>query len=114
MDSPLYDYGIFIELLNMEWPFLLYLARDISNQVGISTVDLIDYLQNNKKSNASFHLNHEIEEFAMTHSIDQDYDVDKFINKEQLLINIHPKKMKQFSINAKKNEDTHWFQEKQC
>ena len=30
----------------------------------------------------------------MTHSMDEDYDGDKFINKERLLITIRPNEMK--------------------
>jgi hypothetical protein len=77
-----------MERLSMERPFLSYLGKKISNQYGLTEIELIHYLQKKRNCNSNFHLDQEIKDFAIRHSISTDYDIEKFIQEENLFINI--------------------------
>ncbi|CAF3370534.1 unnamed protein product [Rotaria socialis] len=91
--DPIYDLNFDIQNLQASNSFLSYLIRTVADQFGLSMNELIDFLRIKKRSNATFHLNLEMKEFARRHLIDQQYDLQKFIHDEKLLINISDVKM---------------------
>lgn len=90
----IYDTSFDIQSVQSTSSFLSYVIKIVANQFGLTMVELIEFLRVKQKSNATFHLDCELKEFARRHITDEKYDLFKFIEQEQLLINVDVVEMK--------------------
>jgi hypothetical protein len=84
----LYDDTISMERGTMEQPFLSYLVEKISNQYRLAEIELIHYVQTKRNCNSNLHVDQEIKNFAIIHSVTKDNDVEKFMHEKNLFIKI--------------------------
>jgi hypothetical protein len=60
-------------------------------------VDLVQFLRIKRKSNDTFHLNSDIKIFAERHQLDRKYDLLKFVDEQDLLIDVKAIEMAKLS-----------------
>ncbi|CAF1107347.1 unnamed protein product [Rotaria sordida] len=79
----------FEQNLDKQNTFLSYSINQVAQQIGLTSSELVKYLQVKQQSNANFHLNDEIKEFAKRHITDENYNLLNLIAEQQLLVSFN-------------------------
>jgi hypothetical protein len=84
--QPVFDENVHAESLQTNKNYLSYILQETANKFGSSFIDLISFLRTKQKANSNYHLEANIKKYAQQHVSEQTFDLLKFIQVEELLL----------------------------
>ncbi|CAF2691020.1 unnamed protein product [Rotaria sp. Silwood2] len=111
--NAIYDTKIDIQHWNQTNSFLAHAIKMVANKFGLTVAELLGYLRSKRNSNSTFHCNNEMQDYARKHVTDRDYDLRKFLEEEELFVDLNVLELKTLQTVFEKvcqiyNDDS-WF-----